>query len=67
MKSTVYVEYQGNQIPVKQMEENFKEMWKEKGGKIKDLRHVEFYIKPEEKACYYVITHTQESGKFDIC
>lgn len=66
MKSTMYVEYQGKKTSVKAIEDAFKEMWKEKGGKIKEVGDVEFYVKPEESACYYVISKTQESGKFEF-
>lgn len=63
MKSKVFVEFQGVQSSVKDMEDAVKEAWKAQGGKVKDIKTVEIYFKPEEKMCYYVINET-ETGSF---
>ena len=64
MKSAFFVEHQGNRIASKDIEYKFKEIWKEQGKRIKDLANVIFYVKPEEKACYYVVEGTDETGNF---
>lgn len=64
MKTSIFVEHHGHKKSVKEIEDMFKELWKEKGGKIKELGQVELYIKPEEKTCYYVVVDTDEKGKF---
>lgn len=66
MKSNFYVELHGHKVEVRAIENAFKEMWKEKGAKIKDLGEVDFYYKPDEKACYYYIPETDEKGKMEF-
>ena len=63
MKLNLFVEYEGHKVLAKNIEERFKEHWKVHGGKIKDLEEVELYFKPEESACYYVITGHAEKDK----
>ena len=40
-------------------------MWKEEGRKIKDMRELDLYYKPEEGNCYYVVNGT-EKGSFHV-
>ncbi len=65
MKSKVIVEFQGVQTVVKDMEDAAKEAWKSNGGKVKDIKTMDIYYKPEEKMCYYVINDI-ETGNFPV-
>lgn len=65
MKTNVYVEYSGSKKDIKALTDTVKEIWKEKGGKVKDLSNIDIYYKPEEGMCYYVINHTEE-GSFCV-
>ena len=65
MKTDMYVELDGNQVACKQLVEKAKEVWKESGGKVKDLTHLDLYYKPQENACYYVMNDDMK-GDFQV-
>ncbi len=54
MKSEVIVQFGGKEINTANVEAQAKEIWKEAGNKVKDLKDVKLYVKPEESKCYYV-------------
>lgn len=55
MKTTLCVEYQGRQVEDKTLISQVKALWIESGYKVKDMKELKIYIKPEESAAYYVI------------
>ena len=55
MKTSVYVEYLGQQVEDKTLIAKVKELWLEEGNKVKDIKELKLYVKPEESAAYYVI------------
>lgn len=63
MKSNVNVEFQGKKISDKILIDKVKENWKQAGNKVKDVKTIDIYLKPEENMCYYVINE-EENGKF---
>ena len=68
MKSTFNVEFAGKQIESKEVIANAKKVWVDEGNqdrKIKDLKTMDLYIKPEENAVYYVFNE-DESGFFAL-
>lgn len=65
MKSNIYVEYQGKQTDCKDVLATAKKVWVDEGNKVKDLKTVDLYIKPEENAVYYVFNE-DESGKIEL-
>lgn len=65
MKTSMYVEYQGLQVEEKDIIAKVKELWVNEGNKIKDIKELKLYIKPEEAAVYYVINE-ETSGKIDL-
>lgn len=65
MKSKVVVEFQGVNTVIKDIEDKAKEIWKTNGGKIKDIKTLDIYFKPDEKMCYYVINE-KETGNFPV-
>lgn len=65
MKASVFVEYQGLQVEEKEIIAKVKELWVSEGNKIKDIKDLNLYIKPEENAAYYVI-NDDISGKIDL-
>lgn len=65
MKTNVTVEYAGNQYEDKMIVAQIKEAWLASGNKVKDIKTLNLYVKPEEKAAYYVINDT-ESGKIAL-
>jgi hypothetical protein len=67
MKSEVIVQYQGKEINTTNVETQAKEIWKEAGNKVKDLKEVKLYVKPEESKCYYVFNgEGAENNYFEI-
>ena len=65
MKTSMYVEYQGLQVEEKEIITKVKELWVNDGNKIKDIKELKLYIKPEEAAAYYVI-NDETSGKIAL-
>lgn len=65
MKTSLFVEYCGNQVADKEIIASVKQAWVEAGHKIGDIKTLELYVKPEESATYYVINGT-ETGKVEF-
>ena len=65
MKTSMYVEYQGLQVEEKEIIAKVKELWVNEGNKIKDIKELKLYIKPEEASAYYVINE-ETSGKIAL-
>ena len=68
MKSTYNVEFAGNQIESKEVIARAKKVWvdaRNKNRKVKDLKTMDLYLKPEENAVYYVFNE-EESGSFPL-
>lgn len=68
MKSTFNVEFAGKQIESKEVVAKAKKVWVDEGNKdrkVKDLKALDLYIKPEDNAVYYVFNE-DESGSFAL-
>lgn len=65
MKSTLFVEHFGKQNSDKAMIDTAKAKWLEMGKKIKDIRTLELYAKPEEGRVYFVINN-EFNGDFEF-
>lgn len=65
MKENVFIEFKGNKIEQKQLTKLAKDIWVEQGNKVKDLKTLDLYYKPEESTCYYVI-NGDVTGSFNI-
>lgn len=65
MKTSMYVEYQGLKVEEKDIITKVKELWVNDGNKIKDIKELKLYIKPEEATVYYVINE-ETSGKIEL-
>lgn len=66
MKTSFYVEYAGKQVEEKDIIARIKELWVADGNKVKDLKTLNLYVKPEENAAYYVINDDAVSGKIEL-
>ena len=58
MKTAFYVESYGRQVEEKALIAKIKEIWVAEGNKIKDIKDLNIYAKPEDDACYYTINGT---------
>ncbi len=65
MKTKINIEYYGKKTESKDLVNQAKLIWKERGGKIKEIETLELYYKPEEGMCYYVV-NTTETGSFSV-
>ena len=65
MKTSVYVEFYGEQISQEELEKEVKKIWTESGKKASDIKSISMYVKPEEDRCYYVI-NGDVTGNFHI-
>lgn len=61
----MFIEFKGNKIEQKQLTKLAKDIWVEQGNKVKDLKTLDLYYKPEESTCYYVI-NGDVTGSFNI-
>ena len=55
MKTAFYVESYGRQVEEKALIVKIKEIWVAEGNKIKDIKDLNIYAKPEDDACNYTI------------
>ncbi|MBR0145141.1 MAG: hypothetical protein IJM25_00575 [Eubacterium sp.] len=63
MKTSVYVEFYGEQISQDELVAEVKKIWEASGKKASDLKSIALYVKPEEDKAYYVI-NGDETGSF---
>lgn len=57
MKESIYIQVDTAQKEISHLKSETKELWKSAGNKIKDIKSLEFYIKPHENKCYYLINN----------
>jgi hypothetical protein len=55
IKTEFFVEFGDEKISMDQIALLVKDRWKAEGKLLKDIKSVELYLKPQERACYYVI------------
>ena len=65
VKESVFVEYGGGQIDVKNIIADIKAAYSAEGS-AEPVKSVDVYIKPEENAAYYVINGNSEGKKVDL-
>jgi len=63
MQVKTFVEVQGTQVDTDRFLEVLKDMWKNEGNKVKDMKSVQMYYKPDEGNVYYVI-NGEVTGNF---
>ncbi len=62
MKTAFYVEAFGNQAEEKDIVAKIKEIWVAEGNKVKDIKTLNIYAKPEDNAVYYTINDEVEGS-----
>ncbi len=65
MKTSCYIEFYGEQVSQKELEDTVKHIWTDAGNKASDISSIEMYLKPEDDKVYYVINGS-ETGSFEI-
>lgn len=54
-KVNIFYQFSNRQIEQQDIIAMIKSQWKEQGNKVKDLKDLVVYLKPEEQTAYYVI------------
>ena len=62
MKTAFYVEAFGKQAEEKDIVAKIKELWVAEGNKVKDIKTLNIYAKPEDNAVYYTINDEIEGS-----
>lgn len=55
VKSKLFLQHEGNEILLNELERRVKAEWRAEGNLAKDIREMECYVKPEDGLVYYVI------------
>lgn len=59
MKTNTVIQFKNLEVDEKSLITTIKEQWANQGNKIKDIKELQLYIKPEEHTAYYVINVTE--------
>lgn len=65
MKSNIYVQYQEIEANTADFVAEAKKIWQAKGNKVKDLKTLDLYAKPEENTVYCVF-NGKDSDSFPM-
>jgi hypothetical protein len=55
VKTEFFVEFGEDKISMDKIALKVKDQWKANGKLVKDIKSIGLYLKPHERACYYVI------------
>lgn len=55
MKTEVTFQHEGIDVRLSHLERRVKDVWKSDGRKVKDIKELVLYVKPEDGLVYYVI------------
>ena len=64
-KTTVVLQFQGQETDFAKLEARVKEAYVAAGNKVSTMKQVTIYVKPEEHAAYYVINE-EFTGRVDL-
>lgn len=65
-KTSIYLQYQGNEISTEEITKKVQEAWTKTSGKnVEEIKTLNIYIKPEDAAAYYVINE-ETTGKVEL-
>jgi spore coat polysaccharide biosynthesis protein SpsF (cytidylyltransferase family) len=55
MKQRIILQANGSEVEIDAFVVDAKQAWKDAGNKVKEIKTLDIYVKPEESKCYYVI------------
>ena len=64
-KEEIYVQYSQHEVRTSDIMDRAKDDYISKGNKLSDIKEIQVYIKPADKAAYYVVNHS-ETGKIEF-
>lgn len=59
---TVAVEHAGNQVMIEDIKPRVIEAWQKAGNRVRDIKNIDLYIKPEENKVYFVVNGDFSDG-----
>ena len=63
---TVYVQFAGKEVAVADIMPKIKKVWQKAGNRVRDIKDVKLYVKPEDNKVYFVINDVfSDSVDFD--
>lgn len=65
MKEKFFIQVQDGEKEISFLKAEAKDSWKAAGNLVKDIDTLDFYIKPSENKCYYLINE-DFSGSIDL-
>jgi len=65
MKEKMILQFSESEAELGSLKKVAKNAWKEAGYRVKDISSVNFYIKPHENKCYFVINN-EFNGSTDL-
>lgn len=65
VETSVYVQYAGREVTVKELVAQAKSAYIAAGHKEEDIKTIDVYVKPEENAAYYVVNGS-DGDKIDL-
>lgn len=51
----IVLQHNGKEVELLELEKQAKALWKSEGHKMKDIKRMKMYVKPEEGMVYFVI------------
>lgn len=57
MKENIFIQVGNDEKEIGFLKTEAKKLWKSAGNKVKDIKSMDFYIKPHENKCYYSINN----------
>ena len=58
--TTVRIQYLGKDVAVKDKIKEIRAIWQKAGNRVRDIKDIELYVKPEDNKIYFVV-----NGDFD--
>ncbi|MBR1711292.1 MAG: hypothetical protein IJ719_21135 [Clostridia bacterium] len=65
VKEQVILQYGNTSADITDLNAKVRQIWKDGGNKVADLKSISIYVKPEENAAYYVINENVD-GKIEL-
>lgn len=62
MKTNYYVQFAGREVEESEVVAKIKDVWKDSGRLVKEIKSLDVYVKPEEGRAYYTI-NGEETGQ----
>ncbi len=66
MKTNLFVQFAGKECNDEELVKEIKNHWRKAGNKMKDIKTLDIYVKPEEHNAYYSINDGDFTGNVNL-